>query len=409
MDINEQLTTMVNSIMTEVQKRVNDDIDNIMLKHVESAVEKFDFAPIVDVFAKEAVQKIVDQIEIPSIDIESIENQLAQHANVVMANITQNTQTVVQEAVIKTMEEAQISEFLHEELSRRISVELSQQTFLPNSINASAINWEGHRLSGDHILGGIITDFSSIGIDDKATTCQLTIMDNVIVCEQPIITTGIEVKGKTFLDSTVTNSLEVKNEFTGNAISKLGDKISHQVKSIITRDGLNTHEIRHGENILLNSNELGSSILKSSLRKVGTLDNLETSGETNLSETLYAYRKRVGINTIEPGHTFTVWDGETEFVVEKRSQNRVFLGTHRPQSLLISSNGKDNLSIDPDGSVTINDFKLGAVTISTASQTPNWAGHTGELVFNDNPRVGQPSFWCCLGGQRWAIGAIISE
>lgn len=409
MDINNPLTEMVNSIVNEIQERVNNDINEIMLKNVEEAVKNFDFAPIVDAFAKDAVENIVNQIEIPTIDVESIKKNLEEDAQKTMANISQNTQGIVEETVIQVMQEAKIDQFIEELLTQKITTQVNHRTFLPNSIGASAINWEGHRLSGDHISGGIISNFSSIGIDDKASNCQLTIMDNVVVCEPPMITTGLEVRGNIIADSIGTRLIEVTGEFVGNAVEKLSQTVTKSTYREIKLNGLEATEIRNGDKILLNSNELGPTVLTSSLRKVGTLDSLETSGETSLSETLYAYRKKVGINTLEPGHTFTVWDGETECVIEKRSQNRVFIGTHRPQSVTIGSNDKDNLSIDPDGSVTINDLKLGAVTISTASQTPTWSGHTGELVFNDNPRIGSPSFWCCLGGHRWAIGAIISE
>lgn len=409
MDINNPLTDMVNSIVKEIQERVTADIDGIMLKRIQETIDNFDFTPIVDEVTRSSIKTVVEQIEIPTINVENIEKSLELTAHQTMSNIVQNTESIVQETVTKTMEEAKIGEYIQTELEQRINYELSNKTFLPNSINASAINWTGHRLSGDHISGGIIQEFSSIGIDDKATNCQLTVMDNVVVVEPPMITTGVEVRGNLVARGLGVHMIEVTGEIVGNAVTKLGETAANKAKASMIRDGIDTTEIRIAGQSVLNSSELGSTVLSSSLRKVGTLQNLQTSGETSLSETLYAYRNRIGINTIEPGHTFTVWDGETEFVIEKCSQNRVFAGTHRSQAITISSGGKTNLSLEPDGSVTINDLKLGAVTISTASQTPNWSGHTGELVFNDSPRVGSPSFWCCLGGTRWAIGAIISE
>lgn len=417
MNINDQLANLVstisNSITNDIKDQVRQDIEltidqhiqaswQMIESHVSDAVSNYDFESAISNIASESLDRHLSTIKIP---VDAIKANLESEARQTLSTVKSNINTKVHDTVLEILEQAGIGSVIEETLADQ----LSNIKFPPNSIRATAINWEGHRMSGDHISGGIISGFSSLGIDDKATNCQLTIMDNVVVIEPPLVTTGIEVRGNLVAESIGVSVIELTGKMIGTGVAELGNTMVKQFKTEITTTGIDISEIRSGEKILLNSSELGTSVLNSSLRKVGTLENLETSGETNLSETLYAYRRRVGINTIEPAHTFEVNDGEVQFVVEKVGQNRVFAGTQRNQALTLGANGKDNLSIDVDGSVTINDFKLGAVTISTASQTPTWSGHTGELVFNDSPKVGQPSFWCCLGGHRWAIGATITE
>jgi hypothetical protein len=75
----------------------------------------------------------------------------------------------------------------------------------------------------------------------------------------------------------------------------------------------------------------------------------------------------------------------------------------------LGSSGKDNISLEPDGSVTINDLRLGALPISTASSQPTWSGIAGEIVFNDSPKIGVPIGWVCLEGHRWANFGTIAE
>ena len=95
----------------------------------------------------------------------------------------------------------------------------------------------------------------------------------------------------------------------------------------------------------ITSNKIGIRITESNLQKLGVVRELQTSGETFLSESLYVSNKRVGVNTIDPGHALSVWDQEVEIVTGKRSQDVGMIGTVRNQDLLITSNNKNNLII----------------------------------------------------------------
>jgi len=119
-------------------------------------------------------------------------------------------------------------------------------------------------------------------------------------------------------------------------------------------------------------------------------------------DTLYVQQGRVGINTLEPTNTLSIWDQEVEFVLHKHSQDTGILGTARHQRLILSAGAQQNIVLNPDGVVEIERLQIGAVRMSSGNRMPNWNGVSGEIIWNDTPSLGQPVGWVCLGGARWA-------
>lgn len=312
---------------------------------------------------------------------------------------------------------------VREELKQELSQRITEINFGDETIPSSAIRFDNNSISGDVINGGIIKNFGSTGIDDKATGCQLTILDTHVVVESPILTTGLEVKGnvkiegelivdghipehsnlfRTFVQ-TSTNAL--KAELDETFFSKYSKLVYNEVKE----QGLDVGGITLNGRALVSEGELAPTIVKSNIRRLGELVELQVKGETLLDNTLFVAGKRVGINTLEPGGALAVWDEEVELVVRKKSSNTGYIGSTRDITFILGSNNKENISLDPDGSVTINDLRLGALPISTASTEPTWPGRAGEIVFNDSPAIGLPIGWVCLEGHRWANFGTIQE
>ena len=122
---------------------------------------------------------------------------------------------------------------------------------------------------------------------------------------------------------------------------------------------------------------------------------------------MYISNRRVGVNTIDPGHALSVWDQEVEIVTGKRSQDVGMIGTVRNQDLLITSNNKNNLICKPDGSVHINTLQVGSVTMTSSNSIPSDDRPMGTIVWNQSPGLGNPIGWVSLGGARWAKFGII--
>jgi hypothetical protein len=292
-------------------------------------------------------------------------------------------------------------------INEALTAYITSTKFPKNSIAASAVDFDNFILSGDHVRGGIIAEFGSTGIDDRATQCQLTVLDNAVVIEQTVVATGLQIKGSAKIEGDL--AIDGALAADSNAVKVLTKSISEITLANIAEVGIIAPKLVFNDKTIIDDKEIAPSVLKSNLRKVGTLEDLQTRGETLLDNTLYVSQKRVGVNTLEPSYALTVWDDDIEVAVNKVGKGRAFIGSHRPVNITLGAAGKDNISLDIDGSVTINDLRLGALPLSTASAEPNWAGRAGEIVFNDSPKIGQPIGWVCLEGHRWAKFGIILE
>jgi hypothetical protein len=135
---------------------------------------------------------------------------------------------------------------------------------------------------------------------------------------------------------------------------------------------------------------------------VGQIKDLQTAGETLLSETLYVGKDRVGIGTIEPNNSLSIWDQEIELGFGKRLKDTGWIGTPRRQDLVLSANGQDNLTLTADGSVEIKRLVVGKVAVISAPGVPGVEMPKGTVAFNENPEPGQPIGWVSLGGGAWS-------
>jgi hypothetical protein len=122
---------------------------------------------------------------------------------------------------------------------------------------------------------------------------------------------------------------------------------------------------------------------------------------------VYITDKRLGINTLEPGAVLSVWDEEVEIQISKRKKDTAQIGSIRNHAVVLSSNNKENLVLNTDGSVTAQSITIGNMNFTSAASAPNYEAVKGTVVFNENPSIGGPLGWVSLGGARWANFGII--
>ena len=298
---------------------------------------------------------------------------------------------------------------------------LEKMDFADASIPGAAVKTDTLRVSADNITNGIIKNFSSTGIDDKASQCQVTVLDDFTVVENNLITADLTIKGTAtvegdlivrgeiptdsqFFQALKTHSVQAVQESVDR---DLFEKFSVYLFDKIRSEGIDLKKISVGGKTIIDSNKLANSITESNLQKVGVLKGLESQGETYLSQTLYVSGKRVGINTIEPSNALTVWDEEVEIIAAKLKKDTAVLGTTRKQTLVLSSGGKDNITLSADGSVHVKKLDLGAVSITSSTTPPSYDAPKGAVVLNGNPSLGGPLGWVSLGGARWANFGVI--
>lgn len=420
MDINNQLSSIVETLVEEIKKQLEVQAKDSITAYLDTALAEFDLDSKITKLANAQLFQKVNDYQFP---VGEIRKQLDIVGAQAINELKESVQQKVIDDVHAEIAKIDFGKLVRDHISNTISDNFKNFTFPDKSINPSAIKLDQLLLSGDQINGGMIQNFSSVGIDDKATQCQVTILDTHVVVERPIITTGIDVKGDINVegDLIVNGQIPVESNLFKSLIKdsvaavtlSLNDdffkKFSAIVYDEIKEKGLEASGINLNGRALVTESELGSSIIKSNLRRVGELTELQVRGETLLDNTLFVTGKRVGVNTLEPAGALAIWDEEVELVVRKKSHNVGYLGSTRDVAIVLGANNKENISLEPDGSVTINDLRLGALPLSTASNEPNWAGRAGEIVFNDSPAIGKPIGWVCLEGHRWAKFGTIQE
>jgi hypothetical protein len=298
---------------------------------------------------------------------------------------------------------------------------LEKYEYTDKSIAANAIDFTDFKLSGNHIEGGLIENFSSIGIDDRSTRVALTLLDEATVIENNLLTKDLTVEGKVTIngDLLVNGSVPSDTAFykslVENTVVTTMERIDQTIYSTyssvvfnhIKNEGLDLNKITLNGAEIFKDNALAPAMVNSNLQTVGTLKELQVSGESLLSQTLYVTAKRVGVNTIEPSAALAIWDDEVEIVVSKRQKDTGSIGTPRQQKLILSANNKDNITLETDGSARINDLRTGSMKFTSASAPPNYLSEKGHVVWNENPSVGGPLGWICLGAANWGNFGII--
>lgn len=288
-------------------------------------------------------------------------------------------------------------------------------SFPDNSIPGRCIKPDGIQIKAENILPGTIKKFESTGIQDYASKLQLTILDDASIFENRLvaksldITEDLNIRGKInteFTDNMVTEILtKVNSQYTDGTFDQYCDRVILR----LTELGIPASQIRVNGKELVVGETLSPSILESNLQRVGALKKLIVVGESLLDETVYVSTNRIGINTKQPERAFDLWDQEVQIVAGKRMKDVALFGTLRSQKMVLSSGNKDNLVLNPDGSITVNSLILGKVNHSSAAERPVDNRPAGQVVWNETPNIGSPIGWVSLGGARWAGFGIVVD
>jgi len=260
----------------------------------------------------------------------------------------------------------------------------------------------------------LLSNFSSTGIDDKATSCQLTILDDTTVIENMLT-----AHSANFVDSvsvknlSVTGSINTDNrswhalaaDISTRTIEQLDqswrDLLVSQVADEIKKNGIKFDNVNIDDQPLIAGGQLSKSITRSSLQKLGRLEDLVVLGETSLNETVTVVKQRLGVNTEQPDSALNVWDEEVSVSIGKYKNQEAFIGTNRNQTLNIGVNKLPHITIGTDGITSVNKLRVAQHMIGHGTTVPNYSGTKGDIVFNADPMPGGVFAWVCLGNFKW--------
>ena len=261
----------------------------------------------------------------------------------------------------------------------------------------------------------ILKNFTSTGIVDQATKCELIVMDDTVVVERCLTANTIEaVDSLRVQNLVVTGSINTNNQswtaLAADISQKTLDQLTEswnknlvdQVVTQIQQHGIDFDQVLVNGQPIINGNQLTRAVTESSLQSVGTLKNLSVSGEAKFNNnTLNVLNKRLGVNTDAPEKALGLWDEEVSIVIGKHKLNQAYIGTNREQSVAIGVNREPQIEINTDGLTTVKKLQVGLHKISHAAQVPGWSGNKGDIVFNANFGSDRVFAWVCLGAYRW--------
>lgn len=354
-----------------------------------------------------------------------MDDQLKSLTDTLVKNITNNflgtlqstvTRQVLDEIAVK-LSQIDITAIVESQVDRTLKGMVENMSFPDNSIPASALQTQDIRIPAGNVSGGMIKEFESTGIQDRATWCQVTILDQATVFENKLVAAELEIagdaiiNGKLILNGTVPDdspllkdlidrtTVDVRSRLDRELFARYADAVFLRIKN----DGITVDRLEVANKpLIVAGNSLGPTITKSNLQELGELSNLTVNGVSLLSGVLYTNNKRVGINTTDPVAPLTIWDEEVELAFSKRRRDTALIGTLRPQSVVLSSSGKENIVLMPDGSVKVENIIVGRSLLGSTADTPNFDAPRGTVLFNDNPDFGQFTGWISLGGARWS-------
>lgn len=264
----------------------------------------------------------------------------------------------------------------------------------------------------------LLENFNSTGIDDKATACQLTVMDETTVVENRLTAHSLEiVHGATIKDLAVTGSINVDNTSWNTLANTISEKtlqqideqwrsqLVNQVRDSIRNEGIDFETVKVGNEYLIAGKTLSSNVTESNLQKVGRLTDLTVVGSASFNNnTVTVLKSRLGVNTESPESALSVWDEEVSIVACKYKNQEGYIGTSRNQAMNIGINKDPQVTLNTDGVTGIKKLRVGQHRISHNTEVPNWSGTKGDVVFNAAPSVENPVFaWVCLGNFKWKV------
>jgi hypothetical protein len=262
----------------------------------------------------------------------------------------------------------------------------------------------------------LLKNFESAGISDRATSCQLTVMDDNTVVENKLTARDLNVVNVAVIqDLVVRGTVNIDNQswdlladgISEKTLNKLSDQwkttLTAQVADQIKTGGINFDSVTVGGELLIgNGNTLSKNITDTNIKSVGILRTLDVAGESTFNnQTLNVLNKRIGINTVAPEMALSVWDEEVSVVIGKNKANEAYIGTNRAQGVSIGVNRVSQIEINADGLTRIKQLQVGLHRISHSPQVPGWAGTKGDIVFNSNLGDDRVFAWVCIGAHRW--------
>ena len=391
----------------DIARLVNQQIRQTLTEYLDG----IDLRSLIDQAMASAVEDVVTKMTVNTAEVMITQRDLPDEVLRMARNkIDGQVDAQVRMSIKAVVDTVDIKKLVAEAVNQELNVNIKQYSFPDASISAKSISWGGMKFSGDMVDGGIIQNFNSTGIQDNSTSCQLTIMDDILVVEGHLLTNSsstrkLEAERATIKDLSLTGKFDLSESAAGTIKALASDVLADADTKPID---LTNRAIRSEGRLLMDGSSLGPGIMNSNLRKVGTLQELKVSGSAKFNETLLITdRNRIGINTDEPAGALTIWDEDAEITVTKMGKRNMFVGSTRTTDVTIGTNTRGQIHIRQNSVEVTDPLKIMGMKISVIENIPESSGEPGELVFVNNARSGEPFIYICKNGSWSSLGVIM--
>lgn len=417
MAVNDSFNNLINDIAEQVLQQVQSQVQSVITDAVNQKISNLisgdDIKAIV-------LSRVNENLHDYTPDLSQFESGLQGVSNQILDRLNSSAESKVNDLINAKISSFDIDTTISNYISSRLEALSDKFPFKDRSIAGSAIDAQGLQITGDNITGGVIKNFGSTGIDDQSSQCQVTIMDMGIVIENTLYAGKVEIKGGATIDGDLTilgkitdNDVYYKliADTTNSTLIKIKPQLLDEYQTVvfdrIRDEGIDLSKVTFNGKTMVEGNKLTSAVTESQLQSLGIVRDLQTQGESLLSGTLYVSNNRVGVNTMDPNSALSVWDEEIEISVGKQSQGVARIGTVRDHKLILGTNKKDNITLNPNGVTEILQLRLGNMLFSSSPTPPHYNAPRGSVVFNEQPNLGGPLGWVSLGDAKWANFGII--
>ena len=426
MDINESLKDIAQGLIDNLKVNLEAELQQTITNEVIERMALLELNSLIATTVQTELNKKLVSYDLYDLSTKELGRVITATVDYINKSLIQSAKNQIVAQIDTSISQMNILEIVNLAVKTHLQTLLESASFANNSIPHEAVNFSGIKFTGDAICGGIIESFGSTGIEDRASFVQLTLMDHATVFEGPVYSPALNSTGNGTIDGTLTvkGDLVVLGEIPEDCPAfktlversvlktqevlkeSLNDQwFSNYSKIIfdeIKETGLDLNKITQNNREIVDNNRLGYHITDTNIQRLGHVLDLQTRGETLLSDTLYVTQNRAGVNTLDPSAAFVVWDEECELIVTKRKQDTGYIGTSRNQTVILGSHNKENIILDPAGGVTVQNLTVGKVHLTSGLMMPNYDAPLGQIVFNETPTVGNFIGWVSLGGARWA-------
>jgi hypothetical protein len=292
------------------------------------------------------------------------------------------------------------------------------------NIPRGSLSLHENDLSGDLIDGGTITNFGSTGITDLSTRKSLIVEDDKITVKSISVKTvdgdtvirgdlkiyGVLDAGFVRTTELITNQIYEKQylEFAagergtnvGTGLLWPGEPYNKQFVLMNDRFfSTENFEIAKGKEFqiggatVVSSESLGSSIVNSSLKSVGTLKELNVGGAVNWNDYVFfdPINNRFSLGQDQPTAKFTLydWENNVEVVIDTDKNSRGRIGTFNTKPLDIITDDQVRISVSEQGHITLGqELRDSTVIRAYGKLSVNVKNPTEDLEVGGNVRIG---------------------